>query len=151
LVSYNNDDPFSQKAPKHLWRHYLDGIPLVDVALAYRTKNLAELRAAGARRAYLLRSYYLPYIHRPVELTESDRQRYQADVTFVGHYEPDGRIDYLAAAAGPFRGFACSAPIGIARRRILDCNGFCQSSRCRRLNTSRPSSAPRSHSSSSRG
>jgi len=110
LVSYNNDDPFSPKAPKHLWRHYLDGIPFVDVALAYRTKNLAELRAAGARRAYLLRSYYLPYIHRPVELTESDRQRYEADVTFVGHYEPDGRLDYLAAAAAAFPGFRLFGP-----------------------------------------
>ena len=110
LVSYNNDDPFSQKAPRHLWRHYLDGVPLVDAALAYRPKNLAELRAAGARRAYLLRSYYLPYIHRPVELTESDRQRYQADVSFVGHYEPDGRMDYLAAAAAAFPSFRLFGP-----------------------------------------
>jgi spore maturation protein CgeB len=110
LVSYNNDDPFSPKAPKHLWRHYLDGIPLVDVALAYRTKNLAELQAAGARRTYLLRSYYLPYVHRPVELTESDRHRYQADVTFVGHYEPDGRIDYLAAAAEAVAGLRLFGP-----------------------------------------
>jgi hypothetical protein len=110
LVSYNNDDPFSPKAPKHFWRHYLDGIPLVDVVLAYRTKNLAELQAAGARRTYLLRSYYLPYLHRPVELTESDRQRYEADVTFVGHYEPDGRIDYLAAAAGAFPGLRLFGP-----------------------------------------
>jgi spore maturation protein CgeB len=110
LVTYNNDDPFSLHAPKHLWRHYLDCIPLVDVALAYREKNLTELRDAGARRVHLLRSYYLPYVHRPVDVTPDDRQRYQADVTFVGHYEPDGRIDYLAAVAAAFPRFRVFGP-----------------------------------------
>jgi hypothetical protein len=110
VVSYNNDDPFSAKAPAHLWRHYLDGIPLTDVALAYREKNLAELRAAGARRVHLIRSYYLPDVHHPVELTASDRERYVADVTFVGHYESDGRIDCLAAVAEAFPRFRLFGP-----------------------------------------
>jgi len=43
-------------------------------------------------------------------MTASDRQRYEADVTFVGHYEPDGRIDYLAAAAEAFPGFRLFGP-----------------------------------------
>ena len=110
LVSYNNDDPFSQHVPRHLWRHYLEGVPVVDVALAYREKNLADLRAAGARRTHLVRSHYLPDVHRPVELTDADRQHYQADVTFVGHFEPDGRVDYLAAAAEAFPGFRLFGP-----------------------------------------
>jgi spore maturation protein CgeB len=110
VVSYNNDDPFSAKAPAHLWRHYLAGVPLTDIVLAYREKNLAELRAAGARRVHLMRSYYLPDVHRPVELTESDRRRYEADVTFVGHYERDGRIDFLAAVAEAFPRFRLFGP-----------------------------------------
>jgi len=110
VVSYNNDDPFSAKAPPHLWRHYLAGISLTDIVLAYREKNLAELRAAGARRVHLMRSYYLPDLHHPVELTASDRERYEADVTFAGHYEPDGRIDYLAAVAEAFPRFRLFGP-----------------------------------------
>ena len=110
VVSYNNDDPFSAKAPPHLWRHYIDCIPLVDMALAYREKNLAELRAAGARRAHVMRSYYQPEIHHPVEVTSADEARYATDVVFVGHYEPDGRIDYLAAVAEAFPRFRLFGP-----------------------------------------
>ena len=71
----------------------------MDVALAYREKNLGELAAAGASQVHLLRSYYLPYVHHPVELAETDNEEFGGDVSFVGHYEPDGRLSYLAAAA----------------------------------------------------
>jgi hypothetical protein len=110
VVSYNNDDPFSPLAPPHLWRHYREGLSSVDVAIAYREKNLAELAAAGAPQVHLLRSYYLPYLHHPVDLTEADKQAFGADVSFVGHYEADGRLAYLAAVAEAFPRFRLFGP-----------------------------------------
>jgi hypothetical protein len=125
VVSYNNDDPFSLMAPPHLWRHYRESLPAEDVALAYREKNLSELTAAGAPRVGLLRSYYLPYIHKAADLTEKDRLQFQADVSFVGHFEPDGRLPFLVAAAESFPGFRLfgpewdRAPSHPALRRLL--------------------------------
>jgi len=41
--------------------------------------------------------YFVPWIHRPLQLSEEDRRRYDCDVVFVGHYEPDGRDGYIRA------------------------------------------------------
>lgn len=95
LVAYNNDDPFSPHYPRWVWRHFLAGIPEYDLVLAYRGRNLDDFRRAGARRVNLLRSWYIPERNRPVVLSQEDKDRYSCDVTFIGHYESDGRLDYL--------------------------------------------------------
>jgi hypothetical protein len=95
LVGYNNDDPFSPLYPRWMWRHFLGGVPEYDLVLAYRPHNLEEYREAGARRVELLRSWYIPDLHRPVQLSDEDRTRFACDVVFVGHYEDDGRLHCL--------------------------------------------------------
>lgn len=95
LVGYNNDDPF---APGHilgLWRHFIAGLPELDLALAYRHANLEDFRRAGARRVELLRSWYIPERNHPVALSADERARFGCDVVFVGHYEPDMRLACL--------------------------------------------------------
>lgn len=95
LVGYNNDDPFSPTQPRYYWRHFMRAIPMYDLMLAYRERNLAEYRAAGAQHVELLRSWYVPGRNHPIDLTAVDRERFDCDVVFVGHYEPDGRVEYL--------------------------------------------------------
>jgi spore maturation protein CgeB len=99
LIGYNNDDPFSPRYPRWLWRHYLGSVPEYDLVLAYRHCNLDELRAMGARRGELLRSWFMPDRNHPVELSEDERAQYGCDVVFVGHYEEDGRLQYLEEVA----------------------------------------------------
>lgn len=103
LVSYNNDDPFSPRYSnselrhwRRLWKIFKASIPEYDLHFVYRQCNLAEFCEAGARRALLLRSYYIPSVHRPVSLSEEERARFAADVVFVGHYEPE-RWQYIRA------------------------------------------------------
>ena len=95
LLGYNNDDPFSTIYPKWQWRHFLAGVPEYDLVLAYRLHNLNEFNAAGAKQVELMRSWFVPELNYPVILSEEDRNRYECDVVFVGHYENDGRIKYL--------------------------------------------------------
>lgn len=95
LVGYNNDDPFAPKQPRYLWRRFLAAVPEYDLVLAYRHANLAEYRAAGTRRVELLRSWFVPERNHPVELSESEKARFECDVVFIGHYEPDQRLEYL--------------------------------------------------------
>ena len=95
LIGYNNDDPFSPTQPRYLWRHFIKGIPEYDLMLAYRHANLDDFKRAGARSIDLMRSWYVPDRSYPVKLTEEDRQMYECDVVFIGHYEPDQRLEYL--------------------------------------------------------
>lgn len=114
LIGYNNDDPFSPGQSAYLWRHFIRALPFYDLVLAYRPRNIGEFLNAGARRVELLRSWYVPERHRPLTLSAEDRLLYGSDVVFVGHYEPDGRLEMLEALAraglsvrifGPGRGF----------------------------------------------
>lgn len=95
LLSYNNDDPFSPTQPAYLWRHFVNSIPVYDLVLAYRHHNLKEYRGHGAKEVMLWRSWFVPDRNYPVELSVGEYDRFQSDVVFVGHYEPDGRIEYL--------------------------------------------------------
>ncbi len=95
LAGYNNDDPFGPGQPHMLWRHFLRCLPHYDLTLAYRPHNVAEFQSRGARAVHLLRSGFMPERNHPVTLTDADRARYASDVVFVGHYENDGRIEYL--------------------------------------------------------
>jgi spore maturation protein CgeB len=114
LIGYNNDDPFGPGQPAYLWRHFLRALPSYDLVLAYRPRNVDEFLNAGARRVELLRSWYVPERHHPLTLSTADQSLYGSDVVFVGHYEPDGRLEMLEALAqaglsvrifGPGKGF----------------------------------------------
>src|SRR5215813_10118555 len=104
LISYNNDDPFGlqahRNAPWHhrfLWFWYLRALGMYDLNFVYRPVNLSEALTAGGKLVRLLKPYFVPWLHRPVELDETDQGRFECDVVFVGHYEPDGREAYLHA------------------------------------------------------
>ncbi|MNR82133.1 hypothetical protein D3C72_128880 [compost metagenome] len=89
FVGYNNDDPFSPKTPSYLWRHFIASVPLLDITLAYRHHNIPQYKRLGARRVNLFRSWYIPANVPAAKQTE------EWDVSFIGHYEPDGRLELL--------------------------------------------------------
>lgn len=95
LVGYNNDDPFSPKYPIWKWRHFLRGVPLYDLVLAYRIHNVEDFHRRGARDVRLLRSWFIPSRNRPVALNAQQRKDFECDVVFVGHFEDDGRLAFL--------------------------------------------------------
>ena len=95
VYGYNNDDPFADGHPLWLWRHFLKSVPKYDLVFAYRHHNLDDFRKIGARRVELLRSWYIPNLNHSVTLSEIDKVKYDCDVVFIGHYENDGRLEYL--------------------------------------------------------
>lgn len=95
LVGFNNDDPFAPSQPKYLWRHFLGAVPFYDFMFAYRKANIEQLKLAGAKRVELMRSWFVPDRNYPIELTQAERSKFDTDVVFVGHFEPDQRLDFL--------------------------------------------------------
>ncbi len=93
VVGWNNDDPFSARYPTYVWRHFVNSIPLYDRLFAYRHANVEDFRRHGCPRVALLRSFYLRDEHFPIaDLGDSP---YACDVSFTGHWEDDGRSDYI--------------------------------------------------------
>lgn len=97
IVGYNNDDAFAPGNPPWMWRHFIAALPHYDLALTFRALNISEFREAGAHRAGLLRGWFVPWVHRPLTLSPDDHARFECDVVFVGHFEPDGRLELLEA------------------------------------------------------
>lgn len=102
LVSYNNDDPFGHlkhdKGPWHhrfLWHWYLKSLKEYDVNFVYRTVNINEAVSFGARNVHVLKPYFIPGQDDPVELSDAEKRKSGCDVVFIGHYESDGREEYL--------------------------------------------------------
>lgn len=95
IYGYNNDDPFAKGHPPWLWRHFLKSVPKYDLVFAYRHHNLNDLLRIGAKRVELLRSWFISGINHPIVLSEIDKEKYECDVVFIGHYENDGRLEYL--------------------------------------------------------
>jgi spore maturation protein CgeB len=97
LLGYNNDDPFSSAQPRYYWRHFLASVPVYDMVLAYRHRNIKEYQDAGAKSVDLLRSWFVPDRNYPVNSSPEDVHLYECDVVFIGHYESDFRVEYLEA------------------------------------------------------
>jgi len=95
IVGYNNDDPFSPAYPRWVWRHFLASIPEYDVLFAYRQHNVEDFTRAGARSAQLLMPWFTDSLHHPMTLSASELEKFKSDVCFIGHFEPDERVEYL--------------------------------------------------------
>ena len=89
VFSYNNDDPFSGVPSNFYWRHYLRAASTCIHNFVYRVKNIKDMHAARIINSSLLRSYYIENknFFIPIEKT--------TDVLFIGHYEDDGRDEYI--------------------------------------------------------
>lgn len=103
-ASYNNDDPFGPKAHGNvpwyhhfLWHWYIQCLPMVSCNFFYRKINCAEAKAVGARHAEVMLPYFMPWQDHPVQLNNAEKQRFETDMVFVGHYEPDGREESIGA------------------------------------------------------
>lgn len=94
FISYNNDDPFSKKAKKNLWKNYIKSIKYIDHCFVYREKNIAEHLRLGCSNSSLLRSYYIPEFNFYVPKNKVPL-KFRSDVIFAGHFEEDNRDSLL--------------------------------------------------------
>lgn len=116
IISYNNDDPFSQLYPWWKWRHFLKTIPICDLILSFRESNNPMYYKYGARQVDLLRGYYVPSIHRQLEKSEVKNTEFTCDVIFVGHYEEDGRFEMVDSLAKAGIDIKIYGPNGVSKK-----------------------------------
>ncbi len=98
FLQYANDNPFGGGTNRLRFRHLRRAIPQFDVHFVYRLSNIDDFTTAGAKKARLLRSYYIPgEDYRMVPQLE--KRSFLSDIVFAGHYEDDRRSDALESLA----------------------------------------------------
>ena len=86
IVAYSPDDMMH---PANQSPNYLRGLPLYDLHVTTKSYNVAELGRLGARDVLFIDNAYEPAAHRPLELDDAERRRYETPVGFVGTFETD--------------------------------------------------------------
>lgn len=95
VFGYNNDDPFSEKHSFYMWRYFLKAVPYYDHIFVYRRKNIEDYEKIDYKKTSLLRSYYIAERNFPIKNLPTNK--YICDVIFAGHWENDGRDEYVKA------------------------------------------------------
>jgi len=91
FVCYNNDNAFGSVGNKLYWRLFKRAVPYYDLHLVYREADAVAL--GDSVSSYVLRSHYLPWLHRPIDPEQATQKR--SDICFLGHFEPDRRVGEL--------------------------------------------------------
>lgn len=85
LIHHNTDDI---KCRTHgFMKNVLPSIPLFDIQITSNTFNIEDLKAYGAKKVLHMELAYNHRLHKPVDISEADRKKWQADVSFIGHWE----------------------------------------------------------------
>jgi spore maturation protein CgeB len=92
IVQYNLDNPFGGMGEPG-WRNLIAAIPLYDLHFVPREINIADYKAAGARRVIRLPLAYEPTVHFPPPPDWGEDRR-TIDVSFTGSPYED-RADFL--------------------------------------------------------
>lgn len=95
LIAYSPDDCrilYSEAI------RYARSIPEYDLYVTTKSYNVEELRGWGARDVLCIDNAYCPEIHRPLELSATDHDRFACEVGFVGYFEEERAEKMLALA-----------------------------------------------------
>lgn len=95
LISCSEDDMYARHGHS-LW--YRWGLCHYDCVFTTKAYNLQELKLFGAKRIKLFLDSYDEKIHRPMQLTDAERSRFECDVGAIGAFEPEraSSLQYLA-------------------------------------------------------
>jgi spore maturation protein CgeB len=91
MIFNSEDDMYSRHNQSVQFRNSLH---LYEIIFTSKTYNVKELMQIGARRVEFMDQTYDQVLHRPLALTETDKQRLAANVAFIGAYE-DSRAEYM--------------------------------------------------------
>ncbi|MCF8057830.1 MAG: glycosyltransferase [Bacteriovoracaceae bacterium] len=94
---YNNDDPFTEKLPKYVYRYFFSILKFADKIYAYREKNIKEYASIGFKNTSLLLPNYRKDKHYPIPKIKKN-----VNVVFIGHFEKDGRDNCLRSLIEKF-------------------------------------------------
>jgi spore maturation protein CgeB len=91
IVSYSLDDVMNRNNSSVYFRR---SIPLYDFLFTNKKYNVEELKMMGAKNVFYFRNAFSPQVHRPVHVTEEEKEFFGCEVAFIGTFE-DERAAYI--------------------------------------------------------
>jgi len=101
ICHYNSDNAFG-RLHAH-WRSFRSTISMYDFHFVPTAGNVENYTKAGAKRVLRLKRGYCSMSHRPTSLTDADRDRYDSDILFIGHWEPEREEKIASLIKAGFR------------------------------------------------
>jgi spore maturation protein CgeB len=98
VVTYNNDNILGFLGKKRYWAFYKRQIKVSDLNFVYRASDVVYFRKLNPP-VYVLKSHYIPWLHLKNSNSQIERD---IDLSFLGHYEPDGRDNLMASILRKF-------------------------------------------------
>lgn len=101
LFNLNTDDFFAPRHMSNTNRWLQKSIPIYHCLFYYKEYALRkEVLEHGAQRVEHIPMSYDPDVHRPMEMTGEEKQKYAADIVFVGNPEAEriGTLEKIAKA-----------------------------------------------------
>ena len=95
VTQYCPDDIFSKKSPVFLHRKLRRAVDAFDGHFVFRLRNVSDYSGAGAKHVEHCPPTYDAEIHTLAQRNPDGS--FIADAAFIGHYENDGRLDYMEA------------------------------------------------------
>lgn len=86
VLNLLTDDPFGKYSSG--WRMLKKTAYLYDYIFVQRTPNIAELQNIGAKKVFLCDRSFDPILHKPLQLSLEERQKFGSKIGFVGTYAP---------------------------------------------------------------
>jgi spore maturation protein CgeB len=93
VTQYCNDDAFSKKAPFALYNKLRTAVPAYDGHFVFRYRNVKEYLATGAKHVEHCPPTYDAHAHNQDQRAKDSS--FIADAAFIGHFEDDGRLEYI--------------------------------------------------------
>lgn len=88
--------------PAYYSRELVEAIPVYDCVFTVIRSNVQEYQDLHAQRVEYLPFGYEPEVHRPMRLSESDRDHYESDVAFLGKWS-SSREELLESLARAYQ------------------------------------------------
>lgn len=73
---------------RYWYRHFVKSVGLYDAHVLTFPPSRPWLEKRGARRVVMTEFGYDPHLHRPVDLSEAEKSKFESDIVFIGHWEP---------------------------------------------------------------
>lgn len=95
VTEYFNDDPFSPRRLPGLHRRFLTTLSAYDAHFVYRAHNVQTFYDAAAKHV----EHCPPALDsgRFVGMKTANNGEFEFDAAFIGHFEEDGRLEYMKA------------------------------------------------------
>ena len=98
VTGFHDDSPFDTRGKLRRYRHLLRALDSYDGYHFYRDIDLQLARSFCRGQVAVLKSFFAPWLHRPMSLSVEERRSLESDIVFVGHAEDDQRINCFTKA-----------------------------------------------------